>query len=469
MLVSSVLWASVPKQADVVIIGAGLSGLATAYKLKKSGLSYHILEITPRVGGRVRTVKYHIDGQDVYADSGMEEYWESNPAVKILEELKLPVRGDVALSSMVLQKKVYELGDETREQFLRRMLTKPGFDALEKFKTKVEPIVKQIRSASGPEPKLMRLKEIPFSKWVLEQKLPAQVADWIRVSIECEVGTEWTRISALDGLAEFHIFLGEGEKSFRVQGGNEKFTDAFAKDIGLDHISVNKKVGRVVRVESKPGLTHRSLVHYLDTQTNESGVIAAKHVVSTIPLYRVPLDVQFEPPLSSAKLQAIASQTWGAYFKAHVFVTKAAERFWTRAGSSILPLLSDSELGVIYDANPDQNSSVRVLSLLITGSIAEGFNMMPQDVVRETITRGLERLWPGIKKELRGMELYRLHPRAIASWPVGRSRYDSLSNEIRKPENAVYFAGDFTESTHSDGAFISASRVVEQILKQEKQ
>ena len=62
------------------------------------------------------------------------------------------------------------------------------------------------------------------------------------------------------------------------------------------------------------------------------------------------------------------------------------------------------------------------------------------------------------------MEFYRFHPRAIAAWPVGRSRFDEFSNEIRRPENNVYLAGDFTESSHSDGAFISAHRVVQAIL-----
>lgn len=462
LVVSALASAAPPAQTDVLIVGAGLSGLATAYQLRKAGLSYHILELTPRIGGRVRTVRYEIDGEEVYADSGMEEYWESNPAVKILEDLKLPVRGDVALSSLVVQKKLYALGDEDRPEFLKKILSGKGYAALEKFKTKVSPMVHEIHSAKGPGPALMKLKDVAFSKWVADQKLPPAVADWIRVSLECEIGTEWNRISALDGLAEFHIFLGEGEKSYRVLGGNEKFTDALAKAVGHAQISLNKKVNRIVTRDGKVS------VYYLDTQTNESAVVRAKHVVSTIPLYRVPLDVQFEPPLSAQKLQAISSQTWGAYFKAHIFLNKPAERFWINGDASMLPLLSDSELGVIYDANPDQNAKTRVVSLLVTGSVAEAFNLMPLDLVRARIGSRLEKLWPGISKEVKGMEFYRFHPRAIASWPVGRSRYDTLSNALRQPENGVYFAGDFTESTHSDGAFISAARVAKQIVGEKK-
>jgi monoamine oxidase len=47
---------------DCIIIGAGLSGLATAYFLKKQGIQATILEAQPRYGGRIKTI-YSPDGQ----------------------------------------------------------------------------------------------------------------------------------------------------------------------------------------------------------------------------------------------------------------------------------------------------------------------------------------------------------------------------------------------------------------------
>lgn len=44
------------KKIDVVIIGAGLTGLATAVQLKKRGLSVVIIEKSDRVGGQIRTI-----------------------------------------------------------------------------------------------------------------------------------------------------------------------------------------------------------------------------------------------------------------------------------------------------------------------------------------------------------------------------------------------------------------------------
>lgn len=454
--------APAPKKTEVLIIGAGLSGLATARLLKQKGIDYHLLEISPKVGGRVRTVHYKFPGEaPISADSGMEEYWESNPAVKVLEELGLKTRSDFAISSLKLLGKVYTVGDETLEGYRLRILGKDGVAALQAFDAKVSPLVKDLYHRQVTHQKIgkeeLKLKELSFKDYILSQKLPEVVSEWIRVSVECEVGTHWDRFSALDGLVEFHIFSGIGEKSFRVVSGNDKFADTFAKSVGLKNFSLNH---RVTRVSHKKDGSH---VSYLDLATNTSGVVIAQHVVSTVPLYRL-FEVQFDPPLSEKKQEAIQTMTWGSYFKAHLFVPQAASKYWIKNSISGLPILSDTDLGVIYDGNPDQAKGSRIVSLLIFGDTAERFNMAPQGQVVKEIKTTFDTFWPGFSKEISHVEVYRYHPRAIAGWPVGRSRFDDGSNAIREPENRVYLAGDHTESTHSDGAFISADRVVKQIL-----
>ena len=46
----------------VIIIGAGISGLAAAYKLKQTGVSVTLVEARNRVGGRIFTYKFDEPG-----------------------------------------------------------------------------------------------------------------------------------------------------------------------------------------------------------------------------------------------------------------------------------------------------------------------------------------------------------------------------------------------------------------------
>lgn len=51
---------STADHADVVVVGAGLAGLAAAHHLSSAGLAVRVLEAAPRVGGRMATD--HVDG-----------------------------------------------------------------------------------------------------------------------------------------------------------------------------------------------------------------------------------------------------------------------------------------------------------------------------------------------------------------------------------------------------------------------
>ncbi|MFC5379867.1 FAD-dependent oxidoreductase [Aquipuribacter nitratireducens] len=75
--VAHVARSGVPAAADVVVVGAGLAGLASARGLMGSGLDVVVLEAGDAVGGRVRT-----DSTDgVYADRGFQLL---NPAYPVL-------------------------------------------------------------------------------------------------------------------------------------------------------------------------------------------------------------------------------------------------------------------------------------------------------------------------------------------------------------------------------------------------
>lgn len=72
----------------VIIIGAGLSGLLTAYHLKNAGISFKVLEAQDRIGGRIHTVK---GASDTPLEMGATWFQQQHQLlIQLLEELDLP-------------------------------------------------------------------------------------------------------------------------------------------------------------------------------------------------------------------------------------------------------------------------------------------------------------------------------------------------------------------------------------------
>lgn len=72
----------------IIIIGAGLSGLVTAYLLQKKGLAVLVLEADSRIGGRIETI---FGGSGVSMEMGATWFGsEHQNLVQLLEELELP-------------------------------------------------------------------------------------------------------------------------------------------------------------------------------------------------------------------------------------------------------------------------------------------------------------------------------------------------------------------------------------------
>ncbi|KAH9498902.1 hypothetical protein Btru_004989 [Bulinus truncatus] len=77
------------RQVDVAIVGAGPSGAYSSYLLRKSNLNIEVVELTDRVGGRVKTFRFP-QAENIPVELGPSTYTDSHEIMKnLVEELEL--------------------------------------------------------------------------------------------------------------------------------------------------------------------------------------------------------------------------------------------------------------------------------------------------------------------------------------------------------------------------------------------
>ena len=86
---------------DVIIVGAGLAGLTTAYELKKKGISYKIIEASDHAGGRAQTITMP-NGAVVNTGANWLHSGEENPLFPLIKELGIEYEDDKAEGNKVV-------------------------------------------------------------------------------------------------------------------------------------------------------------------------------------------------------------------------------------------------------------------------------------------------------------------------------------------------------------------------------
>ena len=445
----------------VVIVGAGLAGLVTAWELTRVGVACRVLEASPRAGGRVETTVFD-DG--LTAEAHMEEFWEGSPAYPLLLELGLDLVEDCAHSSVVLGGRLlpYQGGGD-RDAYLSGLFNRRERGAWLRWNEHACGLLGHLRSREADlseDPWAGPLMASRFSTYVRDRVREPRVADWIRVVIESETAIEWDRISVLDGVTELQPFLdssaGFGETNAHVAGGNERLIDALVQQLPEGTVWTNEPVSSVRDVGGQVAVRHG--------RGRNLGVSHCDHVVLAVPLWSLGgflLDAELEP----AAIEAITSATAGSYVKVLHRLRPEAAGLWERYGDRLFTLLSDSLAGCIYLGDSPEGSDL-VLTQLIHAHHARQLCALPNAEIARRAVRALDGLsapgplWPGLARSSprRGSTPY---PRAVAFWDVdrGRSRYDGRAAALRRPQGRIHFSSDTLVSSHSDGAVRSGQRV----------
>ena len=317
---------SAASKKTVIVMGAGIAGLSCAYELKRRGHEVTVLEASGRAGGHVRTL-HDPFADGLYADAGAEhfyypgytEYW------RYLNEFSLTPIPYPRRDNMIRFLNGERYSDEDLHS--RTVLARLGFNQREIGFLAERPwaelpllyferYVDHVRDEANPfEPRLRELDALSVADLLKREAASAAALQFFGGSGNALQSVWAAAIKKLRGTDL------ESKELFRLRGGNQLMTDAFAKRLGP-----SLRLGcPVTRIEYGPsGVTVSFRESGQDHKLDAEYLVCC---VSAVVLRQIPVS----PTWPEAKAFVIREMPY--YTRTRV-VFQSRTRFWKTDGVS---------------------------------------------------------------------------------------------------------------------------------------
>lgn len=330
------------RRRHAVVIGAGLSGLAAAYKLKNAGWSVTVLEARDRIGGRV--FSYQDKPSGLICELGAEWVGESHERIKSLcRDFNIPLQKHQFEDYLLRDGRVYRPGEWSFSPE-----AKTAFDKLIKGYDKLTPAAK------------VRLDR--YDWWNYLEKIGFSPDDLrLRDLMDStDFGESIRHVSAFAALAEYAESSPKNEMDYKMAGGNSRLAEEFAKRIGRENIRLNVSVDQLIQARGKV----RVMADYTGAPGSHVFDGFYDAVICTVPVQSL-LKIKFDPPLPTAQRNAAEQLVYSRICKNSVLYDK---RFWKAENFS---LVSDATAHYYFHSTQNQPGTQGILTSYAIGEKAD--------------------------------------------------------------------------------------------------
>lgn len=330
---------SAEEKVDVIIIGAGLSGLVAARRLQEAGKRVVVLEARDRVGGRLFTT----DIGDHRFDVGGQFFGPTQTAVRALgDELGLTFQ-----PTYVQGKSVFETSNGVTPIDLKDTAN-PLLQEAAAFNEKLDALAQEVGTdAPWNTDRANYLDSQTVGSWAHEQGISAMGKALIDITTRSVIGAESEETSLL--YWAYYVAQGDsmtmltgtegGAQGEWMLGGTQQLPLCLAE-------MLNGAVRLLCPV--KAITQHESGV----LVTTETASFTAGHAIVALPPHMAD-NIVFDPPLPSARQELQKRGQFGTYIK---IIVRYARPFWQTQG---LNGAASSALGPLcstLDESPDDGT-----------------------------------------------------------------------------------------------------------------